>query len=152
MLEFFSYVKLPKTLFLPRYWPCCLMHRRTHLACSHSLLRCPLASFFSFHAFFYFVVLGCVRLSLFSISAASFSSRLGAPTVSLIIIPELLPFRSFSFARSILNVPNANLMACFIVVSFHFVSFSSSIIIGSGYGLWTFKSIHFSPPAYRCIA
>jgi hypothetical protein len=88
----------------------------------------------SFHTFLYFVVLEFIRLSLFSFSAAPFSSRLGATTVSLIIIPELLPFSSFSLARSVLHVPNANLMACSIVVSFHFVSFSSSNIIG--FGVW----------------
>ena len=98
---FFRYVDLPKTLFLPRYWPCCLMHHVSHLACSQGLLRCPLASFFSFHTFLYFVVLVCIRLSLFSFSAAPFSAAVDATTVSLIIIPELLPFISFSLARSI---------------------------------------------------
>jgi hypothetical protein len=43
-----------------------------------------------------------------------------------------LPFSSFSLARSILNAPNANLMACSIVVSFYFVSLSSSNLIGFG--------------------
>ena len=100
----------------------------------------------SFHTFLYFVVLEFIRLSLFSFSAAPFSSRLGATTVSLIIIPELLPFSSFSLARSVLHVPNANLMACFIVVSFRFVSFPSSIIsLDSGfYGQCTYN-VHFSP-------
>ena len=73
------------------------------------------------------------------------------PSSLYICILELLPFSSFSLTRSNLNVPNANLIACSIVVSFHFVSFSSSIIIGSGYGQCT-CNVHFSPPVYRCIA
>ena len=89
----------------------------------------------SFHTFLYFVVLEFVRLSLFSFSAAPFSAAIDATIVSLIIILELLSFRSFAFARSALNMPNANLMACSVVVSFHFVSFSSSNIIG--FGVWS---------------
>jgi hypothetical protein len=56
-----------------------------------------------------------------------------------------LPFSPFSLARSVLNVPNANLMACSIAAFFHFVSFSSSDLIGFGircYGRITSTSSH----------
>ena len=130
------YVKTAKNIVLPQILAVFVLNAPwiAHRVLPWTALSCPLAIFFSFHTFLYFVVLVCARLSLFSFSAAPFSSRLGAPTVSFIIIPELLPFSSFSLARYALNMPNANLMACSIVVSFYFVSFSSSIIIGSGFG------------------
>jgi hypothetical protein len=60
-----------------------------------------------------------------------------------------LPFRSFAFARSALNMPNANLMACFVVASFYFVSFTSLNPIGFGIRYDERMNVHFFPPAYH---
>jgi hypothetical protein len=60
-----------------------------------------------------------------------------------------LPFSSFAFARSALNKPNPNLVACFVVVSFYFVSFSSSDLIG--FGIRCYKRIT-STSSHRPIA